>query len=350
MRDDVSLSPSDISGPFYSISDVLNDGNSSGGNGVATATAIGKGLGRHSAETPGNNSRGARRNVNEPEIVVTSGGTSMNQLKRRSRMLPPKNPQEEKKHLQQYEKMMKKAKKLEEKKQKEVNRKKEEKDKKITHAMHAWENEIIPEWSVRANDKKTISLWDQGIPPRCRRRVWILKIGNDLNIGKNTFHDCLKRIPQSLRTPSKLTLNDPYLLGIYGDNHHYNGRPRRTSSLDVLRDRKEDTENEMYASSTNSLEGPSPYSSESETRKTYSQSEEDGSDYNGDAGRMEASDTIDIKDDDGDDSNSQADDEDMEGEEDKVIKDPVIINFLNKAIDEDILRTLPSLCVFQVNE
>jgi hypothetical protein len=31
-----------------------------------------------------------------------------------------------------------------------------------------------------------------------------------------------------------------------------------------------------------------------------------------------------------------------------MLRDPSAINFLNKAIDEDILRTLPSLCVFQV--
>lgn len=37
---------------------------------------------------------------------------------------------------------------------------------------------------VRINDAKTRELWLQGVPPRCRKRVWILAIGNDLKIAK----------------------------------------------------------------------------------------------------------------------------------------------------------------------
>src|SRR6478735_4209399 len=97
-------------------------------------------------------------------------------------MLPPKDPQEEKKHLQEYQAMMKKAKKLEAKKQKELSRKREEKDKKTSQAIYLWETDIIPKWNQRIQDKKTANLWDQGVPPRCRRKVWKLKIGNRLNI------------------------------------------------------------------------------------------------------------------------------------------------------------------------
>jgi len=121
-------------------------------------------------------------------------------------MLPPKDPHEEKKHLQEYESMMKQAKKLEAKKQRESNRKREEKDKKASYAIYTWENDIIPHWKSRIKDKRTMVLWDQGIPPRCRKKVWCLKIGNQLNITKNTFSECTRRVPQAVRNNSKTAI------------------------------------------------------------------------------------------------------------------------------------------------
>ncbi|OAC98586.1 hypothetical protein MUCCIDRAFT_150009, partial [Mucor lusitanicus CBS 277.49] len=191
------------------------------------------------------------------------------------RMLPPKDPHEEKKHLQEYESMMKQAKKLEAKKQRESNKKREEKDKKASYAIYTWENDIIPHWKSRIKDKRTMVLWDQGIPPRCRRKVWCLKIGNPLNITKNTFSECTRRVPQAVRQTSKSANTTTTTTN--GDSH---GAPMPI--------RKEDRHGH----------------------------------------------------------HAEDDDEDDEDGH-KETQDP--INFLNKAIDEDILRTLPSLCVFQVN-
>lgn len=329
-------------------------------------------------------------------------------------MLPPKDPHEEKKHLQEYESMMKQAKKLEAKKQRESNKKREEKDKKASYAIHTWENDIIPHWKSRIKDKRTMVLWDQGIPPRCRKKVWCLKIGNQLNITKNTFTECTRRVPQAVRNNSKnnaaaaTTNGDSHgaPMPIVTANHHttfdpYNqttlgtaatlsservyrrSRQRRTSSLDVLRERREDrhghheehddeTEDEEHdrvAGFSNFTNMPTEHASSSTYSFTsnddhferYSQSEggksalelrstpsHDGDDDDDDSIGLEDDDEEDEDETDAiSDQDEGANDGDMD--DDKVLRDPAAINFLNKAIDEDILRTLPSLCVFQVS-
>ncbi|KAG2205705.1 hypothetical protein INT47_008062 [Mucor saturninus] len=372
---------SDTAGPFYSISDVLDDTDMTHSS-TTSVNIVGRESGDYESIDVNNptNPRAARRNVNEAEVIATSGGTSMGPVRRRSilnpfkrgktinqkpspletvisktrpRMLPPKDPQEEKKHLQEYESMMRKARKLEAKKQKDLYRKKEEKDRKTSFAIQTWENEIIPQWKSRVNDKRTIQLWDAGVPPRCRKKVWRLKIGNGLNISKNTFHECLRRVPQAVRTkdqppPRKSHEPDPS----YGIR-----RQRRTSSLDVLREQEE--HHRFDEADRRSLElRPS-----SSTTYSYATESESGTEPNnhkrgesfGGRSAMELDSTrnstveeddIGLEDDDGDEDTSSQDDE-GEDDEDKRLKDPTAINFLNKAIDEDILRTLPSLCVFQ---
>ncbi|CAO0797876.1 unnamed protein product [Mucor circinelloides] len=76
-----TITPSDISGPFYSISDVLDDSVSPTGTAAAMAAASAS---HHvndgdydSIDMSQPNPRAARRNVNEAEVVVTSGGTSI---------------------------------------------------------------------------------------------------------------------------------------------------------------------------------------------------------------------------------------------------------------------------------
>lgn len=71
-RDEITSS--DISGPFYSISDVLDDTQAS----ATTSTE------QVYSEPSTYNPRAARRNVNEAEVIVTSGGSSM-PVKGRSR-------------------------------------------------------------------------------------------------------------------------------------------------------------------------------------------------------------------------------------------------------------------------
>jgi hypothetical protein len=291
-------------------------------------------------------------------------------------MLPPKDPQEEKKHLQEYETMMKKARKSEAKKQKEIYRKKEEKDKKTFSAIHTWENDIIPHWKSRVKDKRTIQLWDQGVPPRCRKKVWRLKIGNDLNVTKSTFSECLRRVPQAVRTkdqPSQKIYDPTSITTVDTPIYNIRTRRRRTSSLDVLREQHEEQhrfdDHEDYGRRRSSMENrpsTSTYSYASESESHNSGTEENGVNYHskmsesslGGRSAMELDsnstshdndDDIGLEDDDeDDDTSSQEDEGEHEDDDDKVLRDPSAINFLNKAIDEDIVRTLPSLCVFQV--
>ena len=298
-------------------------------------------------------------------------------------MLPPKDPQEEKKHLQEYQSMMKQAKKLQAKKQRETNRKREEKDKKASYAIYTWENDIIPHWKSRVKDKRTMVLWDQGVPPRCRKKVWCLKIGNQLNITKSTFSECTRRIPQAVRNTKNTSDSHGAPMPIVTANHTtYNpysatettttttttteqiyrrSRQRRTSSLDVLREKKEDNNEEEeevagFSNFTNMPEHSSStysFTSNEENFGRYSHSEGGRSALElGSQSLDDEDDNIGLEDDHEDDNNDTSDQDDEpnddEHDDDKVLKDPTAINFLNKAIDEDILRTLPSLCVFQV--
>ncbi|KAI8968517.1 hypothetical protein BDF20DRAFT_827984 [Mycotypha africana] len=391
---EMTITASDFSGPFYSISDVLDDSVSMNTSNGVLSNANGSEP-THTSPTPG----AARRNVNEADVVVTSGGVSM-PIRRRSTTLPPKDPQEEKKHLQEYEFMMKQAKKLEAKKQKELHRKKEEKDKKMNHAIHIWETDIIPHWKTRVKDKRTRNLWDQGIPPRCRRKAWQLSIGNQLNVSKTTFAECTRRIPRAIRASRKKVneANQQNNIVHNGVPHtitadiHNNGSPymsytdsplysihkqRRTSSLDVLREPKMDSdskgssvtgdyveddelrENGHYAGFTNFTNAS--FNEEEANSSIYSFTSrdeplEDDLEEGIHSGRAALELQAEQSQDDAvinldgeyvdDDDNTISSQEEIVS--DKTITDPAVINFLNKAIDEDILRTLPSLCVFQV--
>lgn len=81
---DNTITPSDISGPFYSISDVLDDSVSPTATAAAMAAASASQHHDNDGEydsidmsLPATNPRAARRNVNEAEVVVTSGGASI---------------------------------------------------------------------------------------------------------------------------------------------------------------------------------------------------------------------------------------------------------------------------------
>ncbi|KAI7865590.1 rab-GTPase-TBC domain-containing protein [Spinellus fusiger] len=399
-RPGMTMTASDVAGPFYSISDVLDDT-----------------LGSHSTKTespmhidPGQAQRGARRNVYEGEVVVTSGGTSGQGLQRRTslsmfgrnkglpikpsplesvvsktrpRMLPPKDRQEERKHLQEHEAMMKKARKLEAKKQKENNRRKEEKDKQTSHAVHVWETDIFPQWSTKIKDKKTHELWIKGVPPRCRRRVWLMAIDNKLDLTKDTFVHSLQRLPVQSRQQQKKkkcqqempALSRKRIASASYDSlfsHKRDDSPadmyrlgrRRTSSLNVLH------ESELSRDlQRKSLESHS--SQTSQTESTEEKSEEE-------CGRQAidlstASSVYPYLDSDSDlpsneedsDTSSRAEgtnrgrrgleredlealeEEELHEEEEEEEEESRPVSYLNKTIDEDILRTLPSLCVFQ---
>lgn len=128
-------------------------------------------------------------------------------LENRPSHLPAKNPEEEQRHFEQYEEMIKGA------KRKEVKiHKKQLKDLQIQlrHEdgiqMHlqTWQEEILPNWETMKSAKKTRELWWQGIPPSVRGRVWMLAIGNELNITPELFEIFLLRAKDRIKYISDL--------------------------------------------------------------------------------------------------------------------------------------------------
>ncbi|KAI9317156.1 rab-GTPase-TBC domain-containing protein [Dichotomocladium elegans] len=309
--------------------------------------------------------------------------------KTRPRMLPPKDPHEEKKHLQQHQAMMKKAKKLEAKKEREFHRRKEEKDKKMAQAVRLWEHDILKNWDIRRKDLRTRELWLQGLPPRCRKRVWILAIGNDLKLSKETFASSIKRIPHTT-APAKRHSDEGQ-----SDNHileHQRSsewerdeiveensqepeelydlrRVRRTSSLNVLHEDPSEKVNypeSLYeqphvtdsdggeavvvgvaaGSEDNDEKEEGRRAMEIEGANISASILDSGQHSSLDGDRDEDDDNDDVRVTD-DDITSSDDDTSSDFSADMPFEESAATTYLSKAIDEDIIRTLPSLCVFQ---
>ena len=74
-------------------------------------------------------------------------------------------------------------------------RKKLEREEKLKRNVNIWINEIIPDWEkkfrrrsylfCRFRTHKTRTLLWSGIPPKLRGDIWLLSIGNDLNITRS---------------------------------------------------------------------------------------------------------------------------------------------------------------------
>lgn len=73
-------------GPFYSISNVLDDASNNNSSTGSIVNIEGRESGDYESIDVNNptNPRAARRNVNEAEVVATSGGTSIGPVRRRS--------------------------------------------------------------------------------------------------------------------------------------------------------------------------------------------------------------------------------------------------------------------------
>ena len=56
-----------------------------------------------------------------------------------------------------------------------------------------WVYEIIPNWAAQSQEHRTRQLWKQGLPPKVRGTVWMLGVGNTLNVTDELFNICLKR-------------------------------------------------------------------------------------------------------------------------------------------------------------
>ena len=54
-----------------------------------------------------------------------------------------------------------------------------------------WEERVIPKWEETKNDGQVRALWQLGLPPRVRGRVWQLAIGNELELKQQDYTRCL---------------------------------------------------------------------------------------------------------------------------------------------------------------
>jgi hypothetical protein len=77
--------------------------------------------------------------------------------------------------------------KIKEDKEKNLLKKRQEREEFITKALVTWEKEIIPNWSEKKFEKRTIMLWKQGLPSKVRGTLWKLAIGNSLGVTKDLY-------------------------------------------------------------------------------------------------------------------------------------------------------------------
>ncbi|VDP10499.1 unnamed protein product [Soboliphyme baturini] len=72
----------------------------------------------------------------------------------------------------------------------------------ISAAVREWTN-ILPHWNELKSTKKVRELWGNGLPPCVRGKVWMLAIGNELNITKELFQICVSRAQERLKKAEK---------------------------------------------------------------------------------------------------------------------------------------------------
>lgn len=160
------------------------------------------------------------------EDVIASSSALI--LHDRPANLPAKSVDEEAKHKQEYEQMVEAAKKRErqeariKKKQMQQQIKTEER---LAHATKIWLTDILPKWSSVLSSRKIQNLWWQGIPPCVRGKVWLLAIGNELNVTPELYEICVTRAHELLKTVSNTTSCDS---GTEIDN------PDRQASVELI--------------------------------------------------------------------------------------------------------------------
>ncbi|XP_071827677.1 TBC1 domain family member 12-like isoform X2 [Apostichopus japonicus] len=142
----------------------------------------------------------------KPGLTYASSTTALI-LENRPPHLPAKNPEEQQKHVLEYQEMIRGAKKKEvrdhKKQLKELEVRLRHEDGVQMH-LQTWQDEILPNWETMKNNKKARDLWWQGIPPSVRGRVWMLAIGNELNITPELFEIFLLRARDRIKYISDL--------------------------------------------------------------------------------------------------------------------------------------------------
>lgn len=107
--------------------------------------------------------------------------------------LPPKDPAEERKHLREYKKMMAHSLEMEKRKEAEKKARVAARDQIADKKAQVWEKDILPRWDVAIRERRTRELWWKGVVPRCRGKVWMRAMGNDLGLTEKSFKAALKR-------------------------------------------------------------------------------------------------------------------------------------------------------------
>ncbi|CAK9298565.1 unnamed protein product [Gordionus sp. m RMFG-2023] len=119
-------------------------------------------------------------------------------LENRPGHLPPKKPEEESRHRNLYNQMIvaskrKEAKEFKLKKKLQILALKSEE--KLTQLVKTWNIEILNDWENMKNSKKTRTLWELGLPPSIRGKIWYLALAENQSsiIDKDTINSCLSR-------------------------------------------------------------------------------------------------------------------------------------------------------------
>lgn len=60
---------------------------------------------------------------------------------------------------------------------------------------------------IRKNMKRTQELWWHGLPPSIRGKVWILAIGNSLNLKKEDYQLFVDKAEENIEILSRKSLN-----------------------------------------------------------------------------------------------------------------------------------------------
>ncbi|CAG9861897.1 unnamed protein product [Phyllotreta striolata] len=121
--------------------------------------------------------------------------------------LPAKSLKEEQKHKDEYKAILAAAKKKEaqssvaKQKQQKLQLKLEEQQ--AAAAKH-FAQTVLPDWDAMRCSKRTVDLWWQGLPSSVRGKVWILAIGNDLNLTPQLYDICLNRAQSRLSSPESI--------------------------------------------------------------------------------------------------------------------------------------------------
>eukprot|EP00126_Sphaerothecum_destruens_P001827 Sdes_comp15258_c1_seq1m4099 len=100
---------------------------------------------------------------------------------------PPKDPKESAQQRREYEQLLASIRRKDEKDAHQKLKDLKLKEKLISELVHKWESIYIPKFSSKKTSRGILDLVWKGIPSKLRGKIWILSIGNELNITKHLY-------------------------------------------------------------------------------------------------------------------------------------------------------------------